>query len=81
MEIGGNTKLVVIDGLPGSGKTPTAQWLELQLRRNQVDARWLHEADIPHPLWWYKQWDGTNYLPPDFEHIPMAAFVEASIDR
>ena len=76
-----DTNIIVIDGLPGLGKSTTAQWLELQLQRNQINARWLQEAEVPHPLWWYEQWNGTRYLPPDYDHIPMATFIETSLER
>jgi deoxyadenosine/deoxycytidine kinase len=76
-----HTKLVVVDGLPGSGKSTTGQWLKLQLDRNGIAARWLHEADVPHPLWWYNHWDGTQYLPPDFDHISMETFIRTSLEK
>jgi hypothetical protein len=56
-----DTKLIVLDGLSGSGKSTFCQWLELQLRRNGRSARWLHEGDIDHPLHWWDFWDGRNY--------------------
>ena len=76
-----DTKLIVVDGLPGSGKSTTCQWLELQLQRSGIKARWLPEAEIPHPLWWYTQWDGATYLPPDFDQIPMTKFIETSLAK
>ena len=76
-----HTKLVVVDGLPGSGKSTTGQWLKLQLDRNGIAARWLHEADVSHSLWWYNHWDGTQYLPPDFDHISMETFIRTSLEK
>jgi adenylate kinase family enzyme len=60
-----DTKLIILDGLPGSGKSTTAQWLELQLQRNGFDAQWYWEGDVPHPQWWYENWTGAEYAPPD----------------
>jgi hypothetical protein len=75
------TKLIVVDGLSGLGKSTTAQWLELQLRRRALDARWLWEADVPHPLHWWPHWDGTAYRAPDFERVAPQAFMAASLER
>lgn len=76
-----DTKLIVVDGLPGSGKSTTVQWLTERLQRNGIKTRWLQESELSHPLWWYDYWDGTNYLPPDFDNIPMGAFIETSLKR
>jgi len=75
------TKLIVLDGLPGSGKSTTAEWLTLQLQRNGVNAVLLLESDVSHPLWWYNYWNGTEYLPPDFTTIPIETHIETSLQR
>ncbi|HNB37308.1 MAG TPA: hypothetical protein PK414_13870 [Anaerolineales bacterium] len=74
-----DTKLIVIDGLPGSGKSTTAQWLILQLQQQGIHAKWLQEDDTFHPLWWYEYWDGTDYQPPDFDNIQIETFIETSL--
>jgi hypothetical protein len=74
-----DTKLIIIDGLSGSGKSTTCQWLELQLRRNEYRARWFWEGDIDHPLHWWTFWDGREYLPPDFAGITISEFIETSL--
>ncbi|HUT79712.1 MAG TPA: GNAT family N-acetyltransferase [Candidatus Bathyarchaeia archaeon] len=43
-------RLILIDGLPGSGKSTTAQFLSYQLEKNGVNARWFHEFDTRNPL-------------------------------
>jgi hypothetical protein len=45
-----DTGLVLIDGIAGSGKTTTAQWLYLALTNAGVDARWVTEAQKDHPV-------------------------------
>jgi hypothetical protein len=45
------TKLILIDGLVGAGKSTTAQRLWLHLERQGHAARWLFEDDTEHPLW------------------------------
>src|SRR5689334_20737779 len=56
-----NTRLIIADGLSGSGKSTFCQWLELQLLSNKIKARWVFEADVPHPLHWWNYWDGSIY--------------------
>ncbi len=45
------TNLVLIEGLPGSGKSMSGQRLTLQLDRLGVPARWWHEEHPGHPLY------------------------------
>jgi hypothetical protein len=43
-------KLILVEGLPGSGKSTTAHLLTRQLRLQGYDARWYYEQQTPHPL-------------------------------
>lgn len=47
------TNLILIDGLPGSGKSVTAQILCLHLRRLRHDAEWFFEHGSSHPVYKY----------------------------
>ena len=44
-------KLILVDGISGSGKSTTAQWLYLQLRRKGFPATWYYEYEVPHPIY------------------------------
>jgi len=44
------TKLILVEGLPGSGKSTTAQVICIQLLRNGFESRWYHEEDPFHPI-------------------------------
>jgi hypothetical protein len=44
------TRLVLIEGLPGSGKSTTAQWVARQLERQGRAAEWFYEMQKPHPV-------------------------------
>lgn len=44
------TKLILIDGITGSGKSTTAQFLADQLQKNGVNVKWYHEEEYNHPL-------------------------------
>jgi len=76
-----DSHLIVLDGLPGSGKTTTGQWLTSQLREHGRIARWLPETEISHPLWWYEHWNGKEYQPPDFEKATVEEFIQTSLKK
>jgi hypothetical protein len=42
--------LVLVEGMPGSGKSTTAQWLAGELARQGRAARWVYEGEVPHPV-------------------------------
>lgn len=74
-------RLIVLDGLPGSGKTTTGQWLTSELQNYGIDSHWLPETEISHPLWWYEHWNGTEYQTPDFARTSVEIFLQTSLSR
>jgi len=70
-----------LDGLPGSGKSTTGEWLTAQLREHGLGACWLPEAEVSHPLWWYDHWNGTEYQTPDFENVPIEKYLQSSLAK
>ncbi len=50
-----NTKLILIEGISGSGKSSTAHYLSRQLNQNQIKNRWFHEEEKGHPLSYDRQ--------------------------
>jgi thymidylate kinase len=75
------TKLIVVDGLSGSGKTTTCRWLEQQLHQHHLATRAFYEADVPHPLHWWNYWDGSHHHAPDFDQVSSAIYMETSIEK
>jgi len=45
-----NTKLIFVDGLPGSGKSTIAHFIARQLNKNGIKAKWFIEMENDHPL-------------------------------
>ncbi len=50
-----DTRLIFIDGIPGSGKSTTAQQLCHQLLHDGCDAEWFYEHDSTHPIYTARQ--------------------------
>ena len=44
------TKLILVDGISGSGKSTTAHYIARQLNRNGIKAKWYQEEEKNHPL-------------------------------
>jgi thymidylate kinase len=44
------SKLIVVEGLTGSGKSIMAHFIARQLQYNGIPASWVHEGDEPHPI-------------------------------
>ena len=45
-----DTKLILLEGLSGSGKSTTATYLALQLQRQGIPYRYHWEMEVPHPV-------------------------------
>jgi len=52
-----NSQVIFVDGISGSGKTSTCQFIYRQLLLNGHKARFLHEFHIPHPV---HEWQITD---------------------
>lgn len=44
------TKLILVEGLTGSGKSIMAHFIARQLQQNGILASWVHEGEVPHPI-------------------------------
>lgn len=71
-----NTKLILIDGFAGIGKSTTAQRLWLHLTRAGLDAVWFHEHEIDHPIFQYGEVDELlSFTPQQFEDQMLAGWA------
>jgi thymidylate kinase len=68
-----DTKLILVEGIPGAGKTTITQHLGAYLQHRGIRCRWYLEEDHPHPIACHemKLKDLAEALPPQW-----AAFVE-----
>ena len=46
----GGSKLIIVEGLTGSGKSIMAHFIARQLQYNGIPASWVHEGEVPHPI-------------------------------
>ena len=44
------TRMIFVDGLPGSGKSATAEYVASELERRGIPCRLLRERQTGHPL-------------------------------
>ena len=54
-----DTQLIMLEGLPSTGKSTNAQFLQVQLERNGKNVKWIHEVTRPHPVLFYDEIDFT----------------------
>jgi hypothetical protein len=40
----------MLEGLPSTGKTYNARFINIQLERNNINAEWIHEVAMPNPV-------------------------------
>jgi thymidylate kinase len=43
-----DSQLIMVEGLPSTGKTTNARFIHIQLERNNLKAEWIHEVAMPH---------------------------------
>lgn len=53
-----NTKLILIDGITGSGKSTIAHFIARQIKNSGFEVKWFHEDENEHPLRLY----GEKYI-------------------
>ncbi len=58
-----NSKLILIDGMTGTGKSTTAHFLGRQLEKNNIKVRWFPEEKPGHPLLYKPSY--TKETPPE----------------
>jgi thymidylate kinase len=75
-----DTNLILIDGLPGSGKSATAQLLWLHLLDNAHRANWFSEHQTSHPIYRYDDAIGKAYRA-TLKSAPLFRMLVSSVYR
>jgi len=50
-----DTQLIMLEGLPSTGKTTNARFIHIQLERGNINAHWVHEVALPHPVLFFDE--------------------------
>jgi len=65
-------RLIMLEGLPATGKSTISDFLRMQLERNGKKAKWIHEVASPHPLLLYPE-DGLQTWNPSLDEYEASA--------
>ena len=61
-----DTRLIMLEGLPGTGKTTNSDFLRIQLELNGNKVNWIHEVSCPHPT---SSFDEANFTIIEFKEF------------
>lgn len=50
-----NTRLIMLEGLPGTGKSTNSHFLSMQLEHEGKTVKWIHEVARPHPVLFFNE--------------------------
>jgi len=50
-----DTRLIILEGLPSTGKSTNSDFLRMQLERNDKKVKWIHEVAHPHPTSFFSE--------------------------
>jgi hypothetical protein len=75
------TKLILVEGLPGSGKSTTAHALARHLTRLGVPIRWWYEEEVGHPVYVFQNLDSLRQVVDDLNQGRYGAVVAAALDQ
>ena len=50
-----NTRLIMLEGLPSTGKTTNSRFIHIQLERSRMNAKWIHEVAMPQPVLFFDE--------------------------
>ena len=76
-----STRLILIEGIPGSGKSTTGQFLTARLAEQAVDVRWWYEEMKGHPLYIFDDEASMDAVVRDLFAGRFARVVEATLER
>ena len=75
------TRLVLFEGIPGSGKSTTGQFLARQLMDQGILARWWYEEEAGHPVWLFNDRDSLQHLLERLSSGDVSGVVSDALDR
>jgi thymidylate kinase len=76
-----NAKLILVDGIPGSGKSVVAQTINRQLREADQPVRWLYEEELGHAMFLFRDSATLDEVTHDLFSGAHARVVAAAIEK
>lgn len=49
------SQLILVEGMPSTGKSTNSQKIDIQLERNGIEAQWVHEVAMPQPVLFFDE--------------------------
>lgn len=49
------SQLILLEGMPSTGKTTNSRFIQIQLERNKINTEWIHEVAMPHPVLFFDE--------------------------
>jgi thymidylate kinase len=76
-----NTKLILIEGIPGSGKSTTAQYISSKLRHKGYLHKWWYEEEQGHPIYVFDNYDKLKVIVDDLSDGNYKKIIEMALKR
>lgn len=83
-----DSRLIMLEGMPSTGKTTNSRFIHTQLERSHMKAEWIHEVAMPHPVLFfdevgmtYDEYDGFIKTYPEAAEIlnHLAVFKKSTV--
>jgi thymidylate kinase len=75
------TKLILFEGIPGSGKSTTGQFVARQIERAGHAVRWWYEEEANHPLHTFHDWETMQAVVDDLARGRSRPIIDAVLER
>jgi thymidylate kinase len=75
------TKLILIEGLPGSGKSTTAHHLSRHLTNTGIPNKWWYEEEKGHPVYIYKDHQSAQNIIKELSEGQYIEVIEKALDQ
>ena len=50
-----DSQLIMLEGMPSTGKTTNSRFIQIQLERSSMKTEWIHEVAMPHPVLFFDE--------------------------
>lgn len=74
-----NFKLVLVEGIPGSGKSTTAQYISRCLEQNGIPSQWFCEENLKHPAYAFDSLESMSVVLRDLSAGRFEKVIESAL--